>query len=236
MENMRDLGGLPVAEGRRILPGLLFRACERDEEEAALRAFGVRRRLDLRSPFERQRHPCREMEGIALEALCGETGGARLAPMKPGLIAQRGAPGEELTARYAAFPKTHRDAFRRFFEVLLSDCQPTQYFCCQGKDRTGVFTAAFLKAVGASDETVYEDYLRSNEYRAEVNRRDFAIMGAGMTESEKAVLWSYMEARAEYMQAFLHAVRDFDVFWQETLGFSKEERAKLIAMYTEEPE
>ncbi len=37
------------------------------------------------------------------------------------------------------------------------------YFCTAGKDRTGVVSALLLKRLGASEEVIVEDYMRSKE-------------------------------------------------------------------------
>lgn len=234
MVNLRDLGGLKTKEGKRVVPGVLLRACQWDDTPETVETLHVARRLDLRSPMERGRMPAVEIDGTEYLPLCGDVAAMkRLSPMLPGLILRRGMPGDELTQRYAGFAETHREPMRRFFELLLEQKKPTIYFCCQGKDRTGVYTAVLLEALGVPEEEIRRDYLLANERLDEMNRRDFARMGAEMTPLEREILWSYMIADEAYLDAFLRAQGAFESFWREKLGFSAAQREQLREMYTE---
>lgn len=233
MTNLRDLGGLPARDGRKVVSGLLFRASQWDDEPQLLRALGIRRMMDLRAPFERERRPCRVLPGVSVIPLfSGEAGCQRLPPLKPGFISGRGRPGEEMLARYAGFPRTQAEAMRRFFGLLLASREPTLYFCCQGKDRSGVFTAVLLEALGVAEEEIMRDYLRSNQSLEEMNRRDFGLLGEGMTEEEKAVLWSYMEVQPAYLRAFFAARGEAGRFWQDSLRMTESDRERLRDLYT----
>ncbi len=234
MVNLHDLGGLKTANGRRIVSGALLRACQWDDTPETAERYHVARRLDLRSPMERGRMPAPVIAGTEYLALCGEVASMRrLSPMLPGLILRRGMPGDEMTARYAGFPETHREPMRRFFEMLLEEKKPTLYFCCQGKDRTGVYTAVILQALGVPKEAIRRDYLLANGRLEEMNRCDYARMGEGMTALEREILWSYMIADERYLDAFLRAQGGFETFWSERLGFGRSEREALQKMYTE---
>ena len=233
MINFRDLGGIQTQDGRRVVPGLLFRSSQWADDLAALEALGIRRRLDLRAPFERERKPCCPLPGSDVTHLFdGPTPCNTLPPLLPGHILKRGQPGAEMRARYGGFPVTHAGAMRQFFRILLKKAEPTLYFCCQGKDRAGVFTAVLLEALGVGEEEIMRDYLLSNSCLEGLNRADYARMGAGMTEEEKAVLWSYMQVYPEYLNAFWHARGDADRFWIESLGLTRDDRMRLRTMYT----
>jgi protein-tyrosine phosphatase len=57
-------------------------------------------------------------------------------------------------------------------EIADPDNRPFVYHCSHGVHRTGTATAILLSALGVPWETIREDYLLSNEYRAnEVDRR-----------------------------------------------------------------
>lgn len=56
-------------------------------------------------------------------------------------------------------------AYREFFLALGADDEefaPSLFHCTTGKDRTGWAAAAFLMLLGASPDTVMDDYLRTN--------------------------------------------------------------------------
>ena len=59
-------------------------------------------------------------------------------------------------------------AYRGFFRTLLElpEGRAVLWHCTDGKDRTGVASMLLLTALGASWETVMEDYLLTNDYNA----------------------------------------------------------------------
>ncbi len=75
-----------------------------------------------------------------------------------------------------------------FFNVLLNtpDDGAVLWHCSQGKDRAGLASALLLCALGASDETVKQDYLLSNEFYAE-DIAKFEKLGerCGLTPEDK---------------------------------------------------
>ena len=73
LPNLRDLGGWPTADGRRVRSGLLFRSTALDRLEGAdveaIAKPGLRTVVDLRTEGERQAHPDRVPAG-ATELIC----------------------------------------------------------------------------------------------------------------------------------------------------------------------
>ncbi|MCR5165792.1 MAG: tyrosine-protein phosphatase [Oscillospiraceae bacterium] len=60
-----------------------------------------------------------------------------------------------------------KSAYREFFRVLLeSDEGAVLWHCTDGKDRTGCAAMLLLSALGASRETIIQDYMLTNEYNA----------------------------------------------------------------------
>lgn len=48
-------------------------------------------------------------------------------------------------------------------EAILNATSNVMYFCTAGKDRTGVVSALLLKRLGASEDVIVEDYMKSKE-------------------------------------------------------------------------
>ena len=232
MINFRDLGGMRTADGRVVAPGLLFRSSQWLDNEEHNHTKGIGRWFDLRAPFERERKPCLPPDGVKVFNLCeAPCPCAQLPPLKAGRILGRGKPGEEMLSRYTGFVTTQAKGMRRFLGLLLEEVGSGLFFCCQGKDRAGVFAAVLLQALGIAETDIMADYLLSNEALTELNKADFARLSADMSEPEKAVLRSYMEARPEYLRAFLKAQGDFENFWRNALGFSASQQKQLRDMY-----
>ena len=56
-------------------------------------------------------------------------------------------------------------AYKELFRALEAGETPVLFHCSGGKDRTGVAAMLILLALGASDETIYADFVRTNECR-----------------------------------------------------------------------
>ena len=56
-------------------------------------------------------------------------------------------------------------AYKELFRALEAGETPVLFHCSGGKDRTGVAAMLILLALGASDETIYADFVQTNECR-----------------------------------------------------------------------
>jgi protein-tyrosine phosphatase len=168
--NLRDLGGYPTADGRRVRWGQVYRSgtlnelSDADVERVA--ALGIHMLCDFRTTDE-----------------------AEASPELP----------DRLNARYLHLPlKADRDTLSRMIAALLSPAQlktimlrsytdtifennadlygqvltlltdpenlPLLFHCTAGKDRTGMFAALLLSLLGVPDEVIITDYTLSNAF------------------------------------------------------------------------
>lgn len=168
--NVRDLGGLPAADGRRVKSGRLLRGAglsgASDADIEKLRAIPLRQIVDFRDSSECARHPDRIVGGALYHSLPA-------LPALPGHAARvNGEPDfaplflriyEEMAAT-----RESRDAYYEFFRILLATPEGAVYFhCTQGKDRTGIGALLALSALGVPMAAVQEDYFLSNKGLAE---------------------------------------------------------------------
>ena len=75
-----------------------------------------------------------------------------------------------------------------------------------GKDRTGVLCAKLLRATGAAEAAIMEDYLRVNADHADLIAEEAAHLDGGMTDHERAILLSFLEARPAYLRAYFDEI------------------------------
>lgn len=171
VENVRDLGGLPLTGGGTTRFGQLLR-CARLHEltdadvEWLTGTYGVRTVIDLRSPREVERDGPTPLEraGVRTEHLSVLPEGQRPIPRDdedPKLFNYRGylehRPDNVLAAvRLLTDPDT---------------AGPALVHCAAGKDRTGVYCALVSDAVGVSRDAVVEDYAMSNDRLLRVLQR-----------------------------------------------------------------
>jgi protein-tyrosine phosphatase len=183
--NLRDLGGLPVQDGREVQRGLVYRAGALSgldaESRAAVDALGLKTLVDLRTPYERERYGTTYTPpGARLVLLSIDSGDLT----KELTAAIRGGQFERLPLDLLASINRSfvQGAYPQLSVLmrLLADTQrrPLLFHCSAGKDRTGLAAALLLSALGASWSTVLADYLRSNDtphaqnlaYRAQLQR------------------------------------------------------------------
>jgi protein-tyrosine phosphatase len=166
--NLRDLGGWPVADGRRVRHGVLYRSATlatlTEQDVATIAALGLRTICDLRGVTEAARHPSRLPAGAERVALTIEPSvGASLRD----LMVRERATGEDVVAllrtAYLDYGTRFIGAYRGLFDLLLDPARHALLFhCSAGKDRTGLGAAFLLIALGASRETVLADYVATD--------------------------------------------------------------------------
>lgn len=165
--NVRDLGGWPTRDGRRVKFGHVFRGARlariTEADRQSLQALGVRTVVDLRGADERAKLP-NGSHGFTEVSLAIEPSiGPRLREM-----AEKGdGTAEEmrtLMARaYATYAIEWAAQYRALFALLQSETRtPLLFHCTAGKDRTGFGAALILAALGVREEAIREDYLATN--------------------------------------------------------------------------
>ncbi len=198
--NVRDLGGLPTADGRSVRRGRVFRAdgvnrLGGDDLEVA-RALGLRTVIDLRTvvELERGRFPVEHLpvSWHHLPVLEGMWSEQELAPTA-GAVAF-------LRDRYLDMLGEGGASIARAVE-LVADEGPVLFHCAAGKDRTGVVAAVLLGLVGVAPEVIAEDY---------------HLSAAAMTAFTDWILLEYPEAvdamsrqPPEYLEAPAEAMLGF---------------------------
>ncbi|MCD0482362.1 tyrosine-protein phosphatase [Streptacidiphilus sp. ASG 303] len=121
---------------------------------------------------------------------------------------------------------TDEDARGRFARVLRLLAQPggtpLLFHCTAGKDRTGWTAAVLLTALGVDRDTVFDDYLLTNERHAVLVERIMEAFGTRGVMEEPELLLPVYRAEAAYLEAAFAEVEagwpDFDGFLADGLG------------------
>ena len=169
-KNFRDLGGYRTSDGRYVRWGLVYRSnhlvnlTARDSDY--LRNLGIRLVCDVRSEAERARAPD-HWSGNAPEFVS--------VPIGSNLITSPTA--DDLKRRVAAINAHTKDSVRAYayavqyagqygkiLQRISAGDLPVVEHCTAGKDRTGVFSAILLTALGVPRRAVVQDYLLSNQF------------------------------------------------------------------------
>jgi protein-tyrosine phosphatase len=229
--NLRDLGGYPTVDGRRVRWRRLFRGAGLQRLAGAdveiVRDLGLVTAIDLRTADElatRGRYPS-DVLPLAFHHLPMIGAIWDLTDLDPDE-----APEHYLVARYREMlvdgSPTIADTMR-----ILSGVErlPAVFYCAAGKDRTGVLAALVLDALRVEPASIVADYHLSKERVEQIRAR--ALAGAGDVPS--AMLDqppAFMQAPAGAMELLLAWIREehgSTPAYLEGIGVSRETLAAL---------
>lgn len=243
--NFRDLGGYQTTDGKTVKWGKLFRGEELGHLTASdlkyVQNMGLKSIVDYRTDAE--------VNALADPVIPGaqyirtDEGNAGSAADLNSMIAS-GLMKDEASAvaMMAGFNKQMVDAPKFYIQLMELLNDPNNIglvqHCTAGKDRTGLGSAIILLTLGVDEKTVMEDYLASNVYRAEANKKAVeAVKQQISDENVVAAITALMGVQKEFLQAAIDEMKakygSIDNFIEKGLGVTKQERAKLKAMYTE---
>ena len=124
-----------------------------------------------------------------------------------------------------------KDSWSKIFNILLdNNSGPVLFHCSAGKDRTGVVTAVILTALGIDKETIYQDYLLTNERPLYYKK-----MALEMDPESREIFLEYFQAKKEYLDAAFDEINkiygSFDNFLLETCLIDNNKLAILKDKY-----
>jgi protein-tyrosine phosphatase len=204
--NLRDLGGYPTTDGRRVRWRRLFRGAALHRlagpDLEIVRALGLATAIDLRTAGEleaRGRYPM----PVTFHHLPMIDAIWDLTDLDPDE-----APERYLVARYREMLVEGSATIAETIRILgRAESLPAVFYCAAGKDRTGVLAALVLDALGVEPASIVADYHLSKERVERIRAR--ALAGAGDVPS--AMLDqppAFMQAPAGAMELLLAAIRE----------------------------
>lgn len=247
--NFRDVGGYQTKDGRSVKWVEVYRSGElhklSDTDVEKLDVLDIKAVANFLTEREiKSRGHDRLPEGVREIPLPMETG--NLGEMA-GVIKEARGTGDFSEVPVELNPEIHRvliNEGREYYATLLREIadpanRPMVYHCSHGVHRTGTATAILLSALGVPWETIREDYLLSNKYRAEeVNRRtnDLRLLAADTFlvepgEVDMTNIKAFYILEPEYIDASLdEAVKQYgsmENYIREGLGITDKELASL---------
>lgn len=245
--NFRDAGGMKTKDGKHIKKGVIFRCGSigkmSKEELMEMKESGIRYILDLRNTHEVKHHPDPAIEGM--EQLpyshCGTKEGKKV---NFGFSGTKHTSAEclkhltQVEDYYRKMPY-HNEMVKVLFDALLEKKVPVVIHCASGKDRTGICCMLVQKTLGAKNEDILEDYLKSNmayqeAFEEETERRKEEIEQVPET---LPVIQMSKGVRKEIMESVLQELEqrypDMETYLQEEYGYTQEQIAKIQNWYVE---
>jgi protein-tyrosine phosphatase len=166
--NVRDLGGLPIADGGTTARGAVIRSdniadlTERGWQSLA--EHGVVRIVDLRWPIERdgEQPPPVDVEVVHVPLLGESLDDDYLAELNASLDASDDV-AEHYAWSYMDFLERFRDRFGIALAAVADADGTVVVHCAGGKDRTGLVSALLLRLAGVDRVVIAADYAVSEE-------------------------------------------------------------------------
>jgi protein-tyrosine phosphatase len=224
--NLRELGGIATADGRRIRRGIIYRSGDlADLTEACsnrMAELGIVARIDFRSIAERKLRPYNWHAPGAIQVW--ESPSSRHDAAVRDLMeqAEKGtdAAHAAMNAIYRELPMFLSSSYAVLFRWLSDGRLPILYSCTAGKDRTGVATALILWALGVEKKTITEEYELSNSHFDQIkkiamrsyNFNDDASMNTILASDKLYIeqMMNHVENRFISIEGYLKRVLNFD--------------------------
>ena len=252
LHNIRDLGGMSAADGRRIVSGKLVRCGNLSglsESDKALFARLADTVVDFRSDGEREEKPDADIPGIHyhhIPILDSLTAGiTREKSADQDIFSKLGAEPDKarqyMCDMYHAFAKSDYAAaqYARFLRLLM---QPRKkalvWHCTAGKDRAGVGAVIVEEILGVKREDIIRDYLMTNQYLQE----DILFLTEFIKSQTTAdnimkdeALWFLLGAEQDYIEEYYHTIDctygSFDLFLRDGLNLTSKDMDTLRSLY-----
>ena len=260
IENARDMGTLVMQDGQTVRTGMLVRsgclAKATDSDVAVLKdKYHLTDVFDFRFEAEANAAPDRIIVGASYTHLStlpkafieGFSSSGRSDSVKMDKKSMM-----ETLMKYAFEPKA-QTMVRQLYPAIVTDSTAQHYYgeflrgvlraeggvlwhCSQGKDRAGWASAFLLAALGASRETIVEDFDLSNQsYARQAEALIAKIQGKDGSDGAVAFIRAMVGVSRENFEATLDLIDQrygsLSGYIENQLGFSKEEQQQLKEKY-----
>lgn len=245
--------GRSIRSGKLVRSGELSQASDRDLSILKDR-FALTDVYDFRFDMERDRKPDREIEGVRNTSL-STLPQAFLEAFSSGRADSTTVQSANLMDALASFafnPKAQLMA-ERLYPAIVSDTLSQRRYgqflrgvleaeggvlwhCSQGKDRCGWGSAFVLASLGASRETIVEDFALSNiSYAQAIEAVSARIIEKGGGEPELNFIRLMVGVNVENFESTLDMIESqygsLQVYLENALGFTADEQQQMKDKY-----
>lgn len=247
LNNFRTIGNIKNSEGKTLKEGKFYRSGNlyqlKNSSFNELGKLGIKEIIDLRNEKEISKKPDHLPENIIYKKYSAfEDQGDQLSQAKK-LVLKGKVNASDADKRmldfYREYVTENPEIIKKIITEILESDQPILYHCTAGKDRTGIITALILSVLKFDKDTIYNDYLLSNNYRKNLvqkrlnlaNNLHFIYPKMDLNVLEKL---SWIES--DYLDAAFDEINkkygSIDIYIQQVLGISENKRQQYIQKFT----
>ena len=243
INNFRDLGGYPAADGRQVRWGVLYRsgmlAKASHSDLRALKQLRQNRLIDFRSSAEKAEEPDRlpqplEFDVVEIPTLDGGDNSVAeeiMARIETGDF-EGFEPHSFMLEANRHFASRFTPQFRQFLqEVLAAGGEPVLWHCSAGKDRAGYASAILLRLLGVPEEVILEDYALSKQYSIDSRRNELRMLRLFKGEEAADKLAVIMGVEKPWLEAGLSEIDrqwgSWDNYVRDGLGLTEADIVQL---------
>ncbi|WP_413532879.1 tyrosine-protein phosphatase [Empedobacter brevis] len=245
VNNIRTLGKLTNRDGRILKDSLFYRSANlhKLKDKKKVNHFNIQHIIDLRTDDEISKKPDIILPHITYNHYPAFTDKEDQLNQARKLVLKGKVNSTDAYNRmikfYQEYPIENPEMIKTIITEILDTDSPILYHCTAGKDRTGMISAFILKILNFDDETIYQEYLLSNNFRKPIVQKrlnkakhlHFLFPKADIKVLEKL---SWIEE--DYLKAAFNEIDkkygSFENYMKIVLDISDEKRNDYINKYT----
>ncbi|HLQ40846.1 MAG TPA: tyrosine-protein phosphatase [Tetragenococcus sp.] len=217
--NFRDLGGIKTQDNKEVAANKLLRSGELSrvslqDQKALLEDYHLGKIIDLRSLAEVQERPDKIFAQTAYQNIDIfkniHNQGTSMADFKQLMTPETAHGYMSKTYQIMALNPDAQAGFRQVIEgALATDPDKSFLFhCFAGKDRTGISAALLLEILKVPRDSIYQDYLLTNQLRLKENEAVIsqAIKNEGVSPQNVESLKVALNVDSHYLDTFYQTV------------------------------
>ncbi len=253
LNNTRDLGGLPAADGKVIKKGKLIRSGKLFKLPKstinALEKLGVTAVIDLRTDKEREEYPPTPLNGATyyhIPLVCTATTGithqksmaTTMLEESKRIKSEFGTADNYMKSMYEIilFSEQSKARLKEIFKIILNENGCVLWHCNGGKDRTGIVAMLLEALLGVDEKIIIKDYVASDKFQR--RRRNMQKLGLRITPLPhhfKHILYALMNAKPQYITGATDEIKakygSVENYCKEELKLTEEDISALKQKY-----
>lgn len=245
VHNLRALGNIKNLDGRFLKDSLIYRSADLHQlkDLKKIKQLNIQQIIDLRTENEISKKPDIIIPTINYQHLPAFTDKEDQLNQARKLVLKGKVNADDAYDRmikfYQEYPTENPLIIKDIITEILDSKTPILYHCTAGKDRTGIISAFILKILKFDHETIYQEYLLSNNLRKDIIQKrlnkakhlHFLFPKADLKVLEKL---SWIEE--DYLNATFDEIDkkygSFENYTKTILNISDEKRTYYINKFT----